>query len=206
MKRLMTFLAAVAFAVGAFAQTAEEIIARMEAEMDKHEADGIIMSMDIKIPILGTMSSKAYALGDKMRVEGKTLGVSIITWSDGVTEWTYDSKKNEVEIKKEDPKKKEEESEAEMFSGITEGYDVSLQKETADAWYILCKKSKNNTEKDDPKTMNLVVSKGTYYPISLKAKASGVTVTLHDVSFGVTEQQVTFNPKDYPTATIVDKR
>lgn len=206
MKRLMTFLAAVAFAVGAFAQTAEEIIARMEAEMDKHEADGIIMSMDIKIPILGTMSSKAYALGDKMRVEGKTLGVSIITWSDGVTEWTYDSKKNEVEIKKEDPKKKEEESEAEMFSGITEGYDVSLQKETADAWYILCKKSKNNTEKDDPKTMNLVVAKGTYYPISLKAKASGVTVTLHDVSFGVTEQQVTFNPKDYPTATIVDKR
>ena len=206
MKRLMTFLAAVAFAVGAFAQTAEEIIARMEAEMDKHEADGIIMSMDIKIPILGTMSSKAYALGDKMRVEGKTLGVSIITWSDGVTEWTYDSKKNEVEIKKEDPKKKEEESEAEMFSGITEGYDVSLQKETADAWYILCKKSKNNTEKDDPKTMNLAVAKGTYYPISLKAKASGVTVTLHDVSFGVTEQQVTFNPKDYPTATIVDKR
>ena len=206
MKRLMTFLAAVAFAVGAFAQTAEEIIARMEAEMDKHEADGIIMSMDIKIPILGTMSSKAYALGDKMRVEGKTLGVSIITWSDGVTEWTYDSKKNEVEIKKEDPKKKEEESEAEMFSGITEGYDVSLQKETADAWYILCKKSKNNTEKDDPKTMNLVVAKGTYYPISLKAKASGVTVTLRDVSFGVTEQQVTFNPKDYPTATIVDKR
>ena len=31
-------------------------------------------------------------------------------------------------------------------------------------------------------------------------------MTLHDISFGVTEKQVTFNPKDYPTAKIVDKR
>jgi outer membrane lipoprotein-sorting protein len=93
-----------------------------------------------------------------------------------------------------------------MFSGITDGYDVTLKKETADAWYFLCKKSKTNTDKDDPKSIDLVVAKGTYYPVSLKAKLSGVTMTLRDVSFGVTEQQVTFNPKDYPTATIVDKR
>lgn len=206
MKRLMTFLSAVAFAVVAFAQTPEEIIAKMEAEIDKHEAEGIIMTIDIKIPILGTMTTKAYTLGDKMRVEGSMMGVNLVTWTDGVTEWTWDSKKNEIEIKKEDPKKKAEEADAAMFSGITDGYDVTLKKETADAWYFLCKKSKTNTDKDDPKSMDLVVAKGTYYPVSLKAKLSGVTMTLRDVSFGVTEQQVTFNPKDYPTATIVDKR
>lgn len=206
MKRLMTFLSAVAFAVVAFAQTPEEIIAKMEAEIDKHEAEGIIMTIDIKIPILGTMTTKAYTLGDKMRVEGSMMGVNLVTWTDGVTEWTWDSKKNEIEIKKEDPKKKAEEADAAMFSGITDGYDVTLKKETADAWYFLCKKSKANTDKDDPKSMDLVVAKGTYYPVSLKAKLSGVTMTLRDVSFGVTEQQVTFNPKDYPTATIVDKR
>ena len=206
MKRLMTFLSAIAFAVVAFAQTPEEIIAKMEAEIDKHEAEGIIMTIDIKIPIIGTMTTKAYTLGDKMRVEGSMMGVSLVTWTNGVTEWTWDSKKNEIEIKKEDPKKKTEEADAAMFSGITDGYDVTLKKETADAWYFLCKKSKTNTDKDDPKSIDLVVAKGTYYPVSLKAKLSGVTMTLRDVSFGVTEQQVTFNPKDYPTATIVDKR
>lgn len=206
MKRLMTFLSAIVFAVVAFAQTPEEIIAKMEAELDKHEAEGIIMTIDMKIPIIGTMTTKAYTLGDKMRVEGSMMGVSLVTWTDGVTEWTWDSKKNEIEIKKEDPKKSAEESDAAMFSGITDGYDVTLKKETADAWYFLCKKSKTNTDKDDPKSIDLVVAKGTYYPVSLKAKLSGVTMTLRDVSFGVTEQQVTFNPKDYPTATIVDKR
>jgi outer membrane lipoprotein-sorting protein len=206
MKRLMTFLSAIVFVVVAFAQTPEEIIAKMEAELDKHEAEGIIMTIDMKIPIIGTMTTKAYTLGDKMRVEGSMMGVSLVTWTDGVTEWTWDSKKNEIEIKKEDPKKKTEEADAAMFSGITDGYDVTLKKETADAWYFLCKKSKTNTDKDDPKSMDLVVAKGTYYPVSLKAKLSGVTMTLRDVSFGVTEQQVTFNPKDYPTATIVDKR
>ena len=206
MKRLMTFLSAIVFVVVAFAQTPEEIIAKMEAELDKHEAEGIIMTIDMKIPIIGTMTTKAYTLGDKMRVEGSMMGVSLVTWTDGVTEWTWDSKKNEIEIKKEDPKKSAEESDAAMFSGITDGYDVTLKKETADAWYFLCKKSKTNTDKDDPKSMDLVVAKGTYYPVSLKAKLSGVTMTLRDVSFGVTEQQVTFNPKDYPTATIVDKR
>ena len=55
-------------------------------------------------------------------------------------------------------------------------------------------------------TIDLAIAKNTYYPVSLKATVSGVTMTLRDIAFGVTEKQVTFNPKDYPTAKIVDKR
>ena len=54
--------------------------------------------------------------------------------------------------------------------------------------------------------MNLVVAKGTFYPVSLSAKMSGITMTMRDLSYGVTEAQVTFNPADYPDATIEDKR
>ena len=98
------------------------------------------------------------------------------------------------------------ETDAEMFSGITDDYDVSIKKETADAWHLLCKKSKNNTDKDAPKTIDLVISKKNYYPLSLSTKMSGVSMNLHGISFGVTEKQVTFNAADYPTAKIVDKR
>ena len=97
-------------------------------------------------------------------------------------------------------------SNAEMLTGITSGYDVSISRQTADAWYIKCKKSKTNKDKDDPATMDLVVEKDTYMPMSLSAKVSLVTVTIKNLKFGVTESQVTFNPANYPGVQIIDKR
>ncbi len=208
MKKLLSIIAFIAFAGVAIAQTPEEIISRMEAEMAKHdEKEGLAMTMDMKIPILGTFSSRTYTLGDKYRIEITEDGKQSITWSDGQTDWNYDSEKNEIEIKKHEVKEKTEtEGDAKMFSGITDGYDVKLDKETSDSWQFLCKRSKSNPDKDAPKKMTLIVAKGTYMPISLSAKVSAITITMRDLSYGVTEEQVTFNPKNYPTATIVDKR
>lgn len=208
MKKLLSIIAFIAFAGVAIAQTPEEIISRMEAEMAKHdEKEGLAMTMDMKIPILGTFSSRTYTLGDKYRIEITEDGKQSITWSDGQTDWNYDSEKNEIEIKKHEVKEKTEtEGDAKMFSGITDGYDVKLDKKTSDSWQFLCKRSKSNPDKDAPKKMTLIVAKGTYMPISLSAKVSAITITMRDLSYGVTEEQVTFNPKNYPTATIVDKR
>ena len=208
MKKLLSIIFFVVMAVVAVAQTPEEIISRMEAEMAKHdEKEGLAMTMDMKIPILGTFSSRTYTLGDKYRIEVSEDGKQTISWSDGKTDWTYSSEKNEIEIKKHEVKEKTEtEGDAKMFSGITDGYDVKLDKETSDSWQFLCKRSKSNPDKDAPKKMTLIVAKGTYMPISLSAKVSAITITMRDLSYGVTEEQVTFNPKNYPTATIVDKR
>ena len=208
MKKLLSIIAFIAFAGVAIAQTPEEIISRMEAEMAKHdEKEGLAMTMDMKIPILGTFSSRTYTLGDKYRIEVSEDGKQTISWSDGKTDWNYSSEKNEIEIKKHEVKEKTEtEGDAKMFSGITDGYDVKLDKETSDSWQFLCKRSKSNPDKDAPKKMTLIVAKGTYMPISLSAKVSAITITMRDLSYGVTEEQVTFNPKNYPTATIVDKR
>ena len=207
MKRFIALLAACVLAVTAFAQTPEEIIDKMEKTMAELEVDGLVMAMDIKIPILGTMSSKAWNRGDKTRIEGELMGVKIITFTDGDTEWEYNSKENQVRIKRQDTtKQSQEESNAKLFDAITEGYDVFLDKETATAWHIRCKKNKNNKEKDDPKTMDLVVAKGTYYPVSLSAKISGITVKMYDLDFHVTDKQVTFDPADFPGVTIIDER
>ena len=208
MKKLFSIIAFIAMAAVAVAQTPEEIISRMEAEMAKHdEKEGLAMTLEMKIPILGTFSSRTYTLGDKYRIEVSEDGKQTISWSDGKTDWTYSSEKNEIEIKKHEVKEKTEtEGDAKMFSGITDGYDVKLDKETSDSWQFLCKRSKSNPDKDAPKKMTLIVAKGTYMPISLSAKVSAITITMRDLSYGVTEEQVTFNPKNYPTATIVDKR
>ena len=208
MKKLIAIISFIAMASVAMAQTAEEIIARMESEMDKHnESEGVAMTIDIKIPFLGPMSTRTYYLGEKYRIEGTLMGKEIITWSDGTTEWTYNDDKEEIEIKNATPKEKSDtDGDIKMFDGITDGYDVSINKETDSEWHLRCKKSKKNPDKDAPKKIDLVIAKGTYWPVSLNTSMKGIDMTLREVEYGVTEEQVTFDPKAYPNATIVDNR
>jgi outer membrane lipoprotein-sorting protein len=208
MKRFFALLTACVLAVAAYAQTAEEIIAKMDAAMEQVEAaNGFRMTMDLKLPILGTMSTDAWSRGDKMRLQAAMMGKKLVTWQDGQTEWTYDSSENTITIEHQDKTKKSDEKEnMKMFQSATEGYDVSIAKETSSAWTIKCKKNRFHTNKDDPKNMEIVIAKDTYYPMSLSAKVDLVTVTMRNLKFNVTEEEVTFNKADYPGATIIDKR
>ena len=203
-KLVLAFIAVLAAVLAAVAQTPEEIVSRMEAEMNSHAGEGIAMTVDIKIPILGTATSRSYVYGSKLRVEMKMMGVQTVTWSDGETSWTYVSKDNSLTIRSAGHKKANT-GDVELFMGITDGYDVSMKKETAGAWHLLCKKSKGNKDEDDPKTMDLVVSKKNYYPLSLKASMSGMTMTMRDISFDVTEADVTFDPSKFPGVKIIRK-
>jgi outer membrane lipoprotein-sorting protein len=93
-----------------------------------------------------------------------------------------------------------------LVKGITSGYDVSIKGETADAWQIKCVKQKSNQDKDDPKTMDLVVSKKTYLPVRLVAKVKMVTVTLSNFALGVSPEEVKFDQSAYKDAKVIDKR
>ena len=203
-KLVLAFIAVLAAVLAAVAQTPEEIVSRMEAEMNSHAGEGIAMTVDIKIPILGTATSRSYVYGSKLRVEMKMMGAQVVTWSDGETSWTYVSKDNSLIIRSAGHKKANT-GNVELFMGITDGYDVSMKKETAGAWHLLCKKSKGNKDEDDPKTMDLVVSKENYYPLSLKASMSGMTMTMREISFGVTEADVTCDPSKFPGVKIIRK-
>ena len=205
MKKIIFSIAATfTFLVTAWAQTPEEILAKMDKAMESAETAGLSMVMDLKIPLIGTTTATMYMLGDKVRTETSLLGHQLITFSDGVTEWEYESKSNELTIK--NAKKEDSSPESEMFEGIVDGYDVSLKNETDDAWYLVCKKSRDNTEKDDPAKMDLVVSKKTCLPISLSTKMKGVKLTLRDVVVGVDPKLLEFRVEDYPGAKIVDQR
>ena len=208
MKKLIAIISFIALATAAMAQTAEEIVSRMDAEMSKHnESEGFAMTMDIKMIFIGTISSRSYVLGDKMRIEANRDGKDFVTWSDGKTDWSYDPEKNEIEITNAKPKEKSEtDGDTKLFKDITDGYDIKIDKETATEWHIRCKRSRSNPDKDAPKRMDLVVAKETYWPGSLSTSVTAATVTMRDISFGVTEEQVTFNPKEFPQASIIDKR
>ena len=209
MRRILCCLLAGMLAASAlFAQTPEEIIAQMNQATSRFDSEGFSMVMDIKIPLLGTFSSKMYTLGDKYKAILEVKGKKMITWSDGITDWDYDEPNNEITITRASPSGGDTGAEGSLsaLDGITDGYDVKLKKETADAWYFHCTKSKTNTKKEDPKSMDLVVSKTTYLPISTSVSEKGVKVSLHDFVVGVTEKEVTFNLSDFPNAKVTDKR
>lgn len=203
-KVFISILAALLTATALFAQTPEEVIARMDQETARFDTEGFSMVMEMKIPLLGTFPTQMYTLGKKYKAIIEIKGKKAITWSDGVTDWDYDSHKNELTISNATSSDAEESMDA--LTGITDGYNVKLKKETPEAWYIQCTKSKTNTNKDDPKKMELVVSKKTYLPISHSCSIKGVTITLRDFAPGVTEEEVTFAPSKYADAKIIDKR
>jgi outer membrane lipoprotein-sorting protein len=207
MKKIISVIITFAFAVAAMAQTAEEILSKMEQVFDQHENDGVAMTVESKIPIIGTIRMRTCLLGNKTRMETKLMGRQLIIWDNGENEYTYDAKNKEVTITNVTESTTVDDSgDLEMFSGIADGYNVSIKKETAEAWYIQCQKSKDNTNEVDPGSMEVVVAKGTYFPISLSTKVEGVKLTMKDLTFGITEDQVTFDISQYPGVKINDKR
>ena len=189
------------------AQTPEEVVERMNAELRKGDSLGMTFDFVMSIPILGQFRSTNYTLGDKLRVDLFVHDNKITTWSDGTTEWSYDPEKNELKITDAKPKEDDNTDDKELVKGVSEGYDLSFDKKTDDkVWYIVCKKNKSNKDKDDPKRIDLAVSKADYSTIYLKTKAKGIGISMENFKIGVTEKEVTFNPADYPNATIIDER
>ena len=190
------------------AQTPEEVVERMNAEISKGDSLGMSFDFVMSIPILGEFRSTSYTLGDKLKIELTRKGNKVTSWNDGTTEWEYDSEKNEVKITKVKPKEEKNNSgDTGLVTGVSEGYDLSFDKKTNDqVWYIVCKKNKSNKDKDDPKRIDLAVSKADYSIIYMKTKAKGIGISMENFKVGVTEKEVTFNPADYPNATIVDER
>ena len=92
------------------------------------------------------------------------------------------------------------------FQDITDGYDVSLEKETNDTWYLLCKKSRKNKDKDAAKKINIAVSKGSYMPVYLHTKAKGIGMSIENIKPGVDPEVVAFSLDKFPGAKIKDQR
>lgn len=208
MKRtIITLFAALFAATALWAQTPDEILARMDKEVARFDKEGVNMIMDIKIPLLGTYSTDMHILGDMYKATLNVRNETSITWSDGITTWDYDSSDNELTITPAKPKEgTEAQDNMKLLDGVTEGYDVKLKKETAEAWEFVCTKSKTNPNKDDPKKINLVISKTTYLPISVSVSEKGVRITMRDFVIGVNEEQIRFDPSKYQNAKIVDLR
>lgn len=186
--------------------TVEQILSAVSEQMDRGQTEGIEMDFEMKLPIVGTINSHSLTRGDRSRIDVKAEGKHSISWLDAYDDWTYEVEEGTITVTKRKSSGSESKNDINSYGDLTEGYESKIVSETPDAWVIVCKKLKSNKEKDDPKRIDLTVSKKTFLPIYFGAKVSIVTVAFKNVRIGVDEESVIFRPEDYPGITIVDKR
>jgi len=207
MKYFFSVAVALLAAASIFAQTPDEILALMDRETSRFETEGFSMVMDIKVPVFGTFSTYVQSHGDKYKLSSNMRGEITVNWSDGLNDWEYDEARNEIVISTAGAILEDSTTgNLQMFNSVTSGYDFQLKSETADAWFFRCTKCRSNKRKDMPRSLDLVVSKSTFLPVSVKANEKGAVFTLRDFVVGVSEEEITFNPAAYPKAIVVDKR
>ena len=206
MKRLtLVLFALVALAFSGFAQTADEIVARMEKEVARGEKEGVAMTMTMKIPLVGEIVTKMKVIGDDTRSVVKMKEEDMVIWTDKTTIRSYSSKSNEIVIEN-SKSDRSDNKEQDMFKGIATGYKTTITGETDATWSLKCVRTHDNPDKDDLKRMDIVVSKKTFLPVRLTAKASVATLIISDYSIGVTPEEVKFDASAYPGVKITDKR
>ena len=210
MKRLLCFAIAFLSATVTFAQTGLEIVNRMNQMMSDRKADGICISLDVKIPIVGNVTTKTYAYGKKRRIDVESSKINTITFIEDTLQWTYVPGTSEVALTNakvgNTNTSNEPGMDEGMFDDIPGNYDITIKSQNSVKWELLCKRKKAIKDDDFPKTLTLEVRKDTYEPISMNTKVMGISCTMHHFIFGVPESKVTFNPDDFPGVTVSDQR
>ena len=210
MRKILCTLIAFVWVTSALAQTGLEILNRMNDRINSHDDDGVSMFIDIKIPVLGTVTTKTLHLGDKTRMEIDVSGEKIITFLEDTIQWVYIPSKNEASKLGSTQKSNNPAADSGMniglFNDVAEGYDISIKSENLVKWELACKKKRSHPDKDAPKNITIEVRKETYHPLSFSSKIMGLTFTMRDFTFGVSEEQVAFNTDNFPGVRIVEQQ
>lgn len=210
MKRILCFAIAFLSATMTFAQTGAEIVDRMNERINARRSEGISVIAEVKIPIVGTVSTKTSALGDRKRVDVRMKERDVITFSQQDTTWIYTVQDNSVLITTDTIMSKVNSSNPEgnidMFGDIVEVYNITIKSQNLVKWELVCKRKKGNKDDDYPKNITLEVRKDTYELISMTTKMMGISMVMRDLKFGLTQKDVTFNQANYPGVKVTDQR
>ena len=194
---------------------ATEIMRKCEKVMSNPAGMEMTMTVEARMVVkLSGMTATVAMKNEKSRATMvmKVLGREVRTEEgfDGTQEWSYrhiDLKKKGKEVKdtltiKKSAKKSE--SDYDIDFNMDKDYKTATVK-VSGRYYELT--FTNPVKKDDPKKVVVKIDKDKYYFREMKAKQSGVsmTMTVTKIKFGVSDDIFKFDPKNYPNAVIVRK-
>ena len=200
-----------------FSQNANEIVSQMEAYVNSHQQDGVSFAIDKELMYVDSYnSSKKLSSGsifihdNKMRVDSDN-GTEFINL-DINRKWFVSSSNNEVQF--DFTNKGDGNRINDYYSGlhfIRPAYRFTIKDETDDTWTVYGRRKLFTRYNWVEKEIVLTIRKDTYQPVSVtlynvmdgKYYDVAEVTRKDDITFGVTENQVTFNAADYTIATAI---
>lgn len=192
-----------------------EIMRKCEKVMSNPAGVEMTMTVEARMMIkLSGMTATVAMKNEKTKATTvmKILGREVRTEEgfDGTQEWSFrhiDIKKKGKEVKdtltiKKTSKKSE--SDYDIDFGVDKDYKTATV--TVNGRYYELTFT-NPINKDDPKKVVVKIDKDKYYFREMKAKQSGLsmTMTVTKIKIGVSDNIFKFDPKNYPNAVIVRK-
>ena len=199
MRRLsILFLAAVlSLSTSTYAQSARQVLDKTAAAVSaKSGAQASFTTTGELLNTSGTIAIK----GKKFRLIS-TVGKS---WFDGKTQWTYMKKNDEVYVSTPTEEEQSANNPYRFINLYKDGYTYTMTKKGGNYEVHLKAQSKTQAISE----MYIVVNQKTYIPLQIRGKGTGWwKIDLKDFKkANLSDNLFRFNPKDCPTAEIVDIR
>ena len=199
MKR-MIFLALMAIvSLGAFSQTAKQVLDKTAKVIGNK--GGASASFQMSSPKYGSASGTIAIKGNKFNAHTAQATV----WYDGKTQWTYLKKTNEVNVSNPTQAQQMSMNPYTFINIYKTGYNMDMKSSGANYEVHLTAQNKKRSVQE----LYITINKKSYVPSQVKMRQGGTWSTIKISNFkakGISNSTFVFNSKDFPNAEVVDLR
>lgn len=180
------------------------------ANLIKQCADKLASAPSVKASYVVTLKGQGDARGNLIMSADKFTAAApgIITWFDGLTQWTYSSSDGEVTIVEPTPEELAQSNPLSVIRSLTTGYKAAMVKSAPGTKSI---RLTPLTKKSDYKQIVVTLSASTLLPTQLVANTTdgnvmNLKITSLSIGNPVSSRSFKFDPKRYPNARVNDMR
>ena len=199
MKRIMFIALMALMSLGAFSQTAQQVLDKTAKVIGGK--GGASANFQMQSPKYGSVSGSIAIKGNKFNARTP----QAIVWYNGKTQWTYMKKTNEVNVSNPTQAQQMSMNPYTFINIYKTGYNMDMKSSGANYEVHLTAQNKKRSVQE----LYITINKKSYVPSQVKMRQGGTWSTIKISNFkakGISNSTFVFNSKDFPQAEVVDLR
>ena len=199
MKKMILLAFMAVLSLGAFAQTAQQVLDKTAKVIGNKS--GASANFSMSSPKYGSASGTIAIKGNKFNARPAQATV----WYDGKTQWTYMKKTNEVNVSNPTQAQQMSMNPYTFINIYKTGYTSTMKTIGSNYKVRLVAQNKKRTVQE----LILTIDKKSYIPSQIKMRQGNTWSTITVSNFkakSISNSTFVFNSKDFPKAEIVDLR
>ena len=199
MKKMILLAFMAVLSLGAFAQTAQQVLDKTAKVIGNKS--GASANFNMSSPKYGSASGTIAIKGKKFNA--RTAQATV--WYDGKTQWTYMKKTNEVNVSNPTQAQQMSMNPYTFINIYKTGYTSTMKTIGSNYKVRLVAQNKKRTVQE----LILTIDKKSYIPSQIKMRQGNTWSTITVSNFkakSISNSTFVFNSKDFPKAEIVDLR